>query len=86
MAVLLGEEPLRRSSFIISRLGAADDLAKATEIARSMVMRYGRDKQLGHVAYTQQRQTMLGMPTAPGLQEETYSEETERTLTTLCTI
>lgn len=31
--------------------GAADDLAKATDIARSMVTRYGMDAALGHVAY-----------------------------------
>lgn len=60
--------------------GAADDLAKATDIARSMVMRYGMDKQLGHVAYTQERQTMLGIPTMPGAHEEAYSEETERSI------
>ena len=31
--------------------GAADDLAKATDIAREMVTRYGMDAGLGHVAY-----------------------------------
>ena len=80
MAVLLGGRAAEAIVFHHLSTGAADDLAKATEIARSMVMRYGMDKQLGHVAYTQQRQTMLGMPTAPGLQEETYSEETERNI------
>ena len=80
MAVLLGGRAAEAIVFHHLSTGAADDLAKATEIARSMVMRYGMDKQLGHVAYTQERQTMLGMPTAPGLQEETYSEETERNI------
>ena len=31
--------------------GAADDLAKATDIARDMVMRHGMDTALGHVSY-----------------------------------
>lgn len=51
MKVLLGG---RAAEFIIFdrfSTDAADDLAKATDIARSMVMRYGMDKALGPVTY-----------------------------------
>ena len=45
--------------------GAADDLVKATDTARSMVLRYGMDKNLGHVAYERERPPMLGAPMQP---------------------
>lgn len=41
--------------------GAADDLAKATQIAREMVMRYGMDEALGCVSYDSHRAIPLGM-------------------------
>ena len=47
-------------SSIIFRPAPADDLVKATDTARSMVLRYGMDKELGHVAYERERQPMLG--------------------------
>ncbi len=80
MAVLLGGRAAEGVVFHHLSTGAADDLAKATDIARSMVMRYGMDKQLGHVTYSREKQTMLGMPTMPGAQDEAYSEETERSI------
>jgi cell division protease FtsH len=42
--------------------GAADDLAKATDIARSMVTRYGMNDALGHAAYEAERPVFLGIP------------------------
>jgi cell division protease FtsH len=39
--------------------GASDDLAKATQIAQSMVMRYGMDETLGFVSYDSNRSPML---------------------------
>jgi cell division protease FtsH len=42
--------------------GAADDLAKATDMARAMVARYGMDDHLGHVAYDTDKPTFLGVP------------------------
>ena len=41
--------------------GAADDLAKATQIAREMVMRYGMDEALGCVSHDSHRGTPLGL-------------------------
>ena len=56
--------------------GAADDLAKVTDIARSMVMRYGMVKSLGHVAYEEEQSRFL---MTPGFQKNReYSEETAR--------
>jgi len=46
--------------------GAADDLAKATDIARSMVMRFGMDATLGPVAYESPPSPFLG-PLPDGL-------------------
>jgi cell division protease FtsH len=78
MAVLLGGRASEEVVFHHLSTGAADDLAKATDIARSMVLRYGMDKHLGHVTYARERQTMLGVPAVPGMHDETHSEETER--------
>src|SRR5216683_3886114 len=47
MAVLLGGRAAETLVFADVSTGAADDLAKATEIARSMVMRFGMDAKLG---------------------------------------
>jgi cell division protease FtsH len=57
--------------------GAADDLSKVTNIARSMVMRYGMDTKLGHVSYEAERQSFLG-PAGLMPAERSYSEETAR--------
>jgi cell division protease FtsH len=40
--------------------GAADDLAKATDVARSMVTRYGMNAELGHATYEAERPMFLG--------------------------
>jgi cell division protease FtsH len=34
----------------------------ATDTARSMMLRYGMDKKLGHVSYDRERPPMLGAP------------------------
>jgi cell division protease FtsH len=51
MAVLLGGRAAEDVVFGHLSTGAANDLAKVTEIARSMVMRYAMVESLGHVAY-----------------------------------
>ncbi len=77
MAVLLGGRAAEHIVFGHLSTGAADDLSKVTNIARSMVMRYGMDAKLGHVSYDAERQSFLG---AGGVipPERTYSEETAR--------
>lgn len=59
MAVLLGGRAAEALIFSKVSTGAADDLAKVTDIARSMVMRYGMVRELGNVAYEQERPLFL---------------------------
>jgi len=76
MTVLLGGRAAEQVVFQHYSTGAADDLAKVTDIARSMVMRYGMDEKLGHVAYEGDRAVFLNVP--PAFQERHYSEDTAR--------
>ena len=75
MAVLLGGRAAEEIVFAHLSTGAADDLAKVTGIARSMAMRYGMVKTLGHISYEEERAPFLGMPTAAPRE---HSEETAR--------
>ncbi|MDH4287947.1 MAG: ATP-dependent zinc metalloprotease FtsH [Aquincola sp.] len=59
MAVLLGGRAAEQLVFGELSTGAADDLARATDIARSIVVRYGMDEALGPVAYEPERPTVL---------------------------
>jgi cell division protease FtsH len=54
--------------------GAANDLSKVTEIARSMVMRYGMVKDLGHVAYENEPVGFLNN----NITQKQFSETTAR--------
>ena len=78
MTVLLGGRAAEFIFFKHLSTGAADDLVKATDIARSMVLRYGMDKELGHVSYERERQPMIGPPPAAGWHAREFSDETER--------
>jgi cell division protease FtsH len=79
MAVLLGGRAAEYIFFHHLSTGAADDLVKATNTARSMVLRYGMDKDLGHVAYERERPPMLGTTSVPqSWQPREFSDETER--------
>ena len=62
MAVLLGGRAAEQLVFNHLSTGAADDLEKATRIARSMVTRYGMIEGLGHVSYDDENASMLGGP------------------------
>jgi len=77
MAVLLGGRAAEHIVFNHLSTGAADDLQKVTDIARSMIMRYGMDTTLGHVAYEAERRTYLAEMSGAGT-ERSYSEETAR--------
>ena len=76
MTVLLGGRAAEHLVLGELSTGAADDLAKVADIARSMVMRYGMDEKLGHLAYEGERATFLGVPQV--FQERSYSEDTAR--------
>ncbi len=60
IAVLLGGRAAEKLVFGHLSTGAADDLAKATDIARDMVTRYGMDEALGYVVYEQHQPGFLG--------------------------
>src|SRR5215831_12668174 len=75
MAGLLGGRAAEQLVFGEISTGAADDLAKATDIARAMVLRYGMSKALGNVAYDRDRSPFL-QPSFPMPQERNYGEET----------
>jgi len=77
MAVLLGGRAAEHVVFGHLSTGAADDLAKVTDTARSMVMRYGMHEKLGHVTYDAERPAFLGAPAEMGRGRE-FSEETAR--------
>jgi cell division protease FtsH len=78
IAVLLGGRAAEKLTFDEISTGAADDLDKATEIARNMVTRFGMDDALGRVTYQPQRHAFLGEAAMPGWQPHDYSEETAR--------
>jgi cell division protease FtsH len=77
MAVLLGGRAAEALVFGHLSTGAADDLAKVTDIARSMVMRYGMVEQLGNVTYEQERPLFLE-GVRPAHTQREFSEETSR--------
>ena len=77
MAVLLGGRAAERIIFGHLSTGAADDLAKVTDIARAIVTRYGMTDRLGHVALEKDRRSYLATDQPYyGPQERAYSEET----------
>jgi cell division protease FtsH len=62
MTVLLGGRAAESLFYADVSTGAADDLAKATDIARSMVVRFGMDPRLGQVTYEPEASPSLGGP------------------------
>jgi len=77
MACLLGGRAAERLVFDEVSTGAADDLEKATDIARNMVMRYGMDETLGEAVYAQAQPLFVGGSALRRPEETTpYSEET----------
>jgi cell division protease FtsH len=77
MSVLLGGRAAELTIFGHLSTGAADDLRRVTDIARSMVTRYGMSQRLGSVAYDRDPRTFLtgpDLPSAPA--ERDYAEET----------
>ena len=76
MAVLLGGRAAEQIIYGHLSTGAADDIAKVTDIARSMVMKYGMDERLGNLSFEEERTPLL--PTPVAVQERKYSEDTAR--------
>ncbi|WP_341891311.1 ATP-dependent zinc metalloprotease FtsH [Variovorax sp. YR752] len=78
VAVLLGGRAAEMLVLGELSTGAADDLARATDIAREMVTRYGMDEGLGHVAYEPPRAATPELALLGGAAPRTLSEETMR--------
>jgi cell division protease FtsH len=78
MAVLLAGRAAERLVFGKVSTGAADDLAKASDMARSAAAQYGMVPALGDVAYDRQHAQFLPGTQAPGWLDRSYSEETAR--------
>jgi cell division protease FtsH len=79
MAVLLGGRAAEHIVFGELSTGASDDLVKVSDIARSIVTRYGMTEELGQVVYEKSSHSFLGgeMPPMPYI-ERSYSEATAR--------
>jgi cell division protease FtsH len=75
MAVLMGGRAAEMMLGEDISTGASDDLAKATDIARGMVLRFGMDGSLGPVAWDTEQGNFLQQP---GMfwQRRRYSEQT----------
>ncbi|QOZ26739.1 ATP-dependent zinc metalloprotease FtsH [Bradyrhizobium sp. CCBAU 51753] len=77
MAVLLGGRAAESIVFGHLSTGAADDLRRVTDIARSMVTRYGMSEKLGSVAYDRDPGNFLANADRPyPVRERDYAEET----------
>ena len=77
MVVLLGGRAAEQLVFGEVSTGAADDLDKVSEIARSLVTRYGMSDALGVVVYEPQRQVLLPVDSMLPAQRN-YAEATAR--------
>ena len=59
IAVLLGGRAAEKLMFNHLSTGASDDIARATDIARNMVTRYGMDPEIGFVVYEENQPGFL---------------------------
>jgi cell division protease FtsH len=78
MTVLLGGRAAEHVVFGEVSTGAANDIAKVTDIARSMIMRYGMSASLGLVAWEDEPHSMLGSPADLFPRRREFSEATAR--------
>jgi cell division protease FtsH len=80
LVVLLGGRAAEMLVFDEPSTGAADDLVKATDLARDMVLRYGMDGGLGPIAYGERPSPFLEPSARPGTMLGSYgaSEQTAR--------
>jgi cell division protease FtsH len=77
LTLLLGGRAAEELVFGHLSTGAADDLARATDIARNMVTRYAMVPALGHSTWEEEPGAFLGRA-APGFAGRSYSEATAR--------
>lgn len=77
IAVLLGGRVAEEIVFKDISTGAQNDLQRATDMARSMVMEYGMSDKLGLMSFQRERRSMF--LEVPGIPRD-YSEERARTI------
>jgi cell division protease FtsH len=77
MAVLLGGRAAERIVFAEISTGAADDLQKVTNIARSMVTRFGMVDEVGQITYESEQSPFLALP-GGAVKTREFSEATAR--------
>ena len=75
MTVLLGGRAAEMAVFHEATTGAADDLQRATELARAMATRYGMETEIGQASFITDRPRYLDLP-GLGPQPSEMSEET----------
>lgn len=80
MTVLLGGRAAESLIFPDISTGAADDLMRATDMARAMVVRYGMDAKLGQVTYEPEASRFL--PGGADFRPRQYSEQTAAAIDT----
>ena len=77
LVVMFGGRIAEELVFGIGSTGAADDLMRATALARSMVREWGMSSELGPMAWGSQNQVFLGEDL---VQTRDYSDETARVI------
>jgi cell division protease FtsH len=75
MTVLLGGRAAEMLVFHEATTGAADDLQRATEIARAMVTRYGMEEEIGQASFVRESARYLDLQ-GLGPQQSEMSNET----------
>src|SRR5438477_11897063 len=81
MSVLLGGRAAEHVIYGHYSTGAADDLVKVTDIARSMVTRYGMESDLGSLSYQEEPKAFLtGPDLPPPPHDRDYAERTAATV------
>ena len=80
MAVMVGGRASESQFFEEISTGASDDLDKATEVARAMVMRYGMSDRLGLATFEREQAPLLGTNTT--MRSYDYSERTAQVIDT----
>jgi len=78
MTVLLGGRAAEQLAFGRVSTGAADDLAKVSDIARSMVTRYGMHERLANLSLEQEPSPLLPVPGFSGARN--YGEHTAQAI------
>ncbi|MDE3151484.1 MAG: ATP-dependent zinc metalloprotease FtsH [Gemmatimonadota bacterium] len=78
LTVMLGGRAAELTVFGELSTGAADDLVRATELARDMVTRFGMNDAVGHVVYGQTSAPFLPQPSYLPAESRPYSDQTAR--------